>query len=262
MLLTIDIGNTNITLGIYRRNRLLCTGRLVTDRCRSAEGYAKELKVLLMDLAISPEALDGGIYSTVAPAAGEAFARAVKMVCGFSPLRLRRDMDLGIEIQYEDGCLGLDRIADAVAARSRYPLPCVIIDMGTATTISVLDRTGAFIGGTIMAGLGTSLKALLDGAPQLPPIPPWAAVKVMGGNTADCMKSGLVLGTATMLDGMIEKIREELGERPAVVATGGFARETIAYCRQEVLLDEHLLLEGLRLLYNRNQGVSSARRPV
>ena len=149
--------------------------------------------------------------------------------------------------------LGSDRVADAVAAVSCYPVPLILIDMGTATTISVIDGEKNFLGGMIIPGLRVSLDSLANRTSQLPKIDLTPAKKVIGTNTVDCMKSGIINANASALDGVIERIEEELGSRCTVVATGGLAGVVIPYCKREIINDELLLLKGLRLIYGKNR---------
>jgi type III pantothenate kinase len=131
-------------------------------------------------------------------------------------------------------------------------MPCVVIDMGTASTISVLDKNGSFLGGVISAGVRLTLKALTENTALLSSIPIEAPKSVIGSNTTESMQSGLVYGTAAMIDGILEKITEELGEKPTVVATGGLSREIITHCKNNIIYNENLLLEGLRVIYEKN----------
>ena len=131
-------------------------------------------------------------------------------------------------------------------------MPCVVIDMGTASTISVLDKNGAFLGGVISAGVRLTLKALTENTALLSSIPIEAPKSVIGSNTTESMQSGLVFGTAAMIDGLLEKITAELGENPTVVATGGLSKEIIAHCKNNIIYNENLLLEGLRAIYEKN----------
>ena len=159
----------------------------------------------------------------------------------------------GLNIKIDNPAqLGADLVAGAVGALEEYTMPCVVIDLGTATTLSVIDRNGAFLGGTIAAGVRLTLKALTENTAQLPSIPIEAPRSVIGANTVDSMQSGLVFGTAAMLDGLLDKIEEELGETPTVVATGGLAAEIIAHCRRNIIYNENLLLDGLRAIYEKN----------
>jgi type III pantothenate kinase len=159
----------------------------------------------------------------------------------------------GLNIKIDNPAqLGADLVAGAVGALDSYTMPCVVIDMGTASTISVLDRNGTFLGGAIAAGVRLTLKALTENTAQLTSIPIEAPKSIIGANTVECMQSGLVYGTAAMLDGMLEKIEEELGETPTFVATGGLSKEIITHCKKDIIYNENLLLDGLRAIYDKN----------
>ena len=159
----------------------------------------------------------------------------------------------GLNIKIDNPAqLGADLVAGAVGALDAYTLPCIIIDMGTASTISVLDKNGTFLGGSIAAGVKLTLKALTENTAQLTSIPIEAPQSVIGRNTVECMQSGLVYGTAAMIDGLLDKIEEELGQEATVVATGGLSKEIITHCKRNIIYDENLLLEGLRVIYEKN----------
>lgn len=254
MLLTIDIGNTNITLGVYDGGRLTMLSRLATDHRRTEDQYALELRDILDINGGSASSIDGAIICSVVPAVGALVEQAVEKLCGVTPLVLGPGVKTGLHIKIDNPAqLGSDLVAGAVAALAYYPLPCIIIDLGTASTISVLDRDGLFLGGAIAAGIGITLEALATKTAQLPYIHVEAPARVIGTNTVDSMKSGLVLGSAAMLDGMVDRIEEELGQKASVVATGGLAKSVIAHCRREMILNENLLLEGLCMIYEKNQ---------
>lgn len=254
MLLTIDIGNTNITLGAYEGEKLQMLARMATDNRRTEDQYAVELRDILDINGVQAAAIDGAIISSVVPHVGAVMRQAAAKLCGVAPLVLGPGVKTGLNIKIDNPAqLGADLAAGAVAALAICPPPCIIVDLGTATTISVLDKEGAFLGGAIAAGIGITLDALSSRTAQLPAIHIEAPKKVIGSNTVDCMKSGLVLGAAAMVDGMIDRIDEELGEEASVIATGGLAREVVAVCRRQIRLEENLLLEGLRLIYEKNK---------
>ncbi len=253
MLLTIDIGNTNITLGTYDSGILSFTARLSTDHGKTADQYAVEINSILSLYGQSAEDIEDCIISSVVPAATVSISGAVSRLCHIVPLILGPGVKTGLNIKIDNPAqLGADLVAGAVGALEEYTLPCVIIDMGTASTVSVLDKNGAFLGGVIAAGVRLTLKALAANTAQLPSIPIEAPPSVIGSNTVECMQSGLVYGTAAMLDGLLEKIEEELGETPTFVATGGLSREIIAHCRKNIIYNENLLLDGLRAIYEKN----------
>lgn len=253
MLLAVDIGNTNITLGLYDEEILLFTARLSTDTRRTADQYAIDIKDILTLHGCDYENIEDAIISSVVPSVGAAVGRAISLLCHIVPLTLAPGVKTGLHIKIDNPAqLGADLAAGAVGAVNEYTMPCIVIDMGTASTISVLDKNGAFLGGAIAAGVNLTLKALTENTSQLPAISIESPQSVIGTNTADCMRSGLVFGTAAMLDGMIDRIEEELGEIATVVATGGLSREIISHCSHSIIYNENLLLDGLRIIYEKN----------
>lgn len=254
MLLAVDIGNTNITLGAYNSNILEFTARLATDTRKTDDQYAVEIKQLLSLYGIEPDDIEDCIISSVVPSVGKSISRAVSKLCQIVPLTLGPGVKTGLNIKIDNPAqLGADLVAGAVGAIDAYKMPCVIIDMGTASTVSVLDRNGAFLGGVIAAGVRLTLKALTENTAQLPAIPIEAPKSVIGTNTTESMQSGLVYGTASMIDGLLEKITAELGETPTVLATGGLSKEVISHCKTNIIYNENLLLEGLRVIYEKNR---------
>ncbi len=253
MLLTIDIGNTNITLGAYNSNFLALTARLATDTRKTDDQYAIEIKNVLSLYDIKSDDIEDCIISSVVPSVGKNVSQAVSKLCQIVPLILGPGVKTGLNIKIDNPAqLGADLVAGAVGAIDSYKMPCVVIDMGTASTISVLDRNGAFLGGVISAGVRLTLKALTENTALLSSIPIEAPKSVIGTNTTECMQSGLVYGTAAMIDGILEQIAEELGEKPTVVATGGLSKEIIVHCKNNIIYNENLLLEGLRVIYEKN----------
>ena len=253
MLLAVDIGNTNITLGLYDEEILLFTARLSTDTRRTADQYAIDIKDILTLHGCDYENIEDAIISSVVPSVGAAVGRAISLLCHIVPLTLAPGVKTGLHIKIDNPAqLGADLAAGAVGAVNEYTMPCIVIDMGTASTISVLDKNGAFLGGAIAAGVNLTLKALTENTSQLPAISIESPQSVIGTNTADCMRSGLVFGTAAMLDGMIDRIEEELGEIATVVATGGLSREIISHCSHSIIYNENLVLDGLRIIYEKN----------
>lgn len=255
MLLAIDIGNTNVTMGMYDKSKLLFTARLSTDSTRTADQYAIDIKDVLSLHNQDVKKIDACIIASVVPAVCSAVKHGVKLFCGVTPVVLGPGVKTGLNIKIDNPAqLGADLATGAVGALGKYPLPCVIIDMGTATTVSVLDKDGAFVGGIITAGVKLTLKALFENTAQLPSIDIEAPASVIGTNTVDCMRSGLILGTASMLDGIIERIEDSLGEKVSVVATGGLSYEIIKNCRRsDIIYDENLLLDGLLKIYEKNK---------
>ena len=254
MLLTIDIGNTNITLGAYDDDILCFTARLATAQGTTSDQYAVEIKNILELHGLKADKIEDCIISSVVPSVGGAVCNAVSLLCDIVPLELGPGVKTGLNIKIDNPAqLGADLVAGAVGAISEYTLPCVVIDMGTASTISVIDGNGAYLGGVISAGVRLTLKALTENTAQLPSIDINAPKSVIGSNTVDCMKSGLIYGTAAMLDGLLNRITQELGEKPTIVATGGLSKDIIVHCEHDIIYNANLLLDGLREIYEKNR---------
>ena len=255
MILTMDMGNTCITLGVFDGEQLILTARLSTDRGRTEDQYAVELHNVLALHGLDYATFEGAIIGSVVPGLNFVISRAVELAIDVKPLIVGSGIKTGLNIQIDQPAqTGADIVCGGVAALAKYPMPCIVFDLGTATTIMVLDQNGTFIGGTITAGIGISLDALAGRTAQLPHVSLKNPGKVVGKNTVDCMKSGLIYGTASMMDGMADRMEEELGFTAAtLVATGGRAKEIIPYCKRAFVLDDNLLLDGLRLIYEKNQ---------
>lgn len=254
MLLVMDMGNTCITLGIYKKEELLVTARLATDRNRTEDQYASDLLSIFTLYQIAPQEIHGAILGSVVPSLNFAITMAVKKVADVTPLVVGSGIKTGLNIKIDDPAqTGADLVCGAVAATTKYPMPCIVYDLGTATTITVLNQKGEFLGGTITAGIGISLDALSSRTSQLPHVSLKNPEKVIGTNTVNAMKSGLIYGTASMMDGMADRIEQELGMGATLVATGGRAKEVIPYCKRDFVLDDNLLLDGLRILFEKNQ---------
>ncbi len=253
MLLTADVGNTNITLGVFEDETLKCTARLATDTKLTGDQYAISVKDVLALNGVNTFDIEDAVICSVVPSVTTALSSAISKLFSIVPLVLGPGVKTGLNIKIDNPAqLGADLAAGAVAAMNEYTMPCVIIDMGTATTISVLDKNGCFLGGSIGAGVRLTLKALTENTAQLPEISISAPAKVIGTNTADCMRSGLIFGTAAMLDGLLSRIEKELGETPTVIATGGLSKDIIPLCETDIIYNENLLLEGLRYIYEKN----------
>lgn len=254
MLLAIDIGNTNITLGAFDDEVLLFTARLASDERLTSDQYAYEIKNILSLYGKQLSDVDGCIISSVVPGIEGSVSKAISTLCEVVPLTLGPGVKTGLNIKIDNPAqLGADLVAGAVGAIAEYTLPCIIIDMGTATTICVVDKNGCFLGGSIAAGVQLTLKALCENTAQLPSTQISAPPSVIGSNTTECMKSGLVFGTAAMIDGLVDRIKEEIGSNASVIATGGLAKDIIRYCKNEIIYNENLLLDGLRLIYEKNK---------
>ena len=254
MLLTVDIGNTNITLGIFENDNLLFTSRLATDRKRTEDQYAVELLNIFKLHNAKISEFSGAIISSVVPEVTEHLKQAVEFVTGKTPYVLQSDVGSGLKIINDAiGQLGADIAAVSVAAIKKYPLPCFIMDLGTATKIILVDENEMFMGCTISAGVGISIDALASRTSQLPAVSLKAPKSSIGTNTVDCMKSGTVFGTAAMLDGLTKRMEKDFGKKVATtVATGGLSKEIVKNCEREVVYDQNLILEGLKFIYENN----------
>lgn len=251
MVLAVDVGNTNIVLGVLDGEEIIVSGRLSTNIYETDEEYAMKLHSFLS--LHNTFDIDGAIISSVVPALVGTLKKAVKLITGVSAIVVGPGIKTGLSIEIDDpATLGADLVVGAVAAKEKYPHPTIIFDLGTATTGTVLNSKGACIGGMISAGVKSSINALSSGTAQLPQINITPPSKVIGSNTIDCMKSGAVIGTAVMLDGFIDRFEQELGEKATVVVTGGLGKSIAKNCRHEMIIDENLLLDGLRIIYNKN----------
>ena len=255
MILAIDIGNTNIVLGCMEHDRILVEARMATDLLKTSDQYCVELKNLLSLYEIDPKAVEGVIISSVVPPVLNSCKTAVRKLTGKTPMIVGPGIKTGLNIQMENPAqIGSDLIVAAVAALSRFEPPLIIIDMGTATTITAIDKTGTYVGGCISPGPKISAEALSARTAQLPAISLESPKKAIGKNTVDAMRSGVMLGSACMVDGMIDRMEEELGAPCTAVATGGLAGVITPYCRRDIRRDDSLLLRGLALIWRKNCG--------
>ena len=241
MILAIDVGNTNIVMGCIEDGEIRMTARIATNRLKTGDEYTLILHELLKMRGIDGSALEGGIVSSVVPGLSQAMRHAVENVTGKSPLMVG------------PGQLGGDLVVDAVAACHQYEAPIAIFDMGTATTMSIIDQQKRYIGGMIIPGASLSLEALASRTSQLPHVGVEAPRSLIGTNTVDCMRSGIVYSTAAMIDGLIQRVNEELSKPVTAVATGGLAEMFVPYCKEKVIYNRNLLLDGLWILYCKNR---------
>lgn len=253
MILAIDIGNTNIVLGGLEGEKILFEARMATDLIKTSDQYCAELKSMLALFEVTPEAISGSIISSVVPPVLNSFKTAIRKLTGKACLVVGPGIRTGLNIRMENPAeVGSDLIVAAVAAIAEYGAPLLLVDMGTATTITAVDETGTFVGGCICPGVKISMEALTGRTAQLPGISLDEPQKTIGKNTRDCMRSGIMFGAAAMLDGLLDRMEAELGTPVKVVATGGIARFVIPLCRRELIYDRSLMLKGLGLLYRRN----------
>ena len=253
MVLAIDIGNSNIVVGCIKNDNIVHLSRMVTNPPRTEYEYAVNLKYLLEFNGVNTDEFDGAIISSVVPPLTSIFEAAVKRLTGKNPVIVGSGIKTGLKIMIDNPAqMGSDLVADAVAAINLYKPPVIVFDMGTATTMSVIGKEGEYLGGAIYPGVTLSLGALSQNTSQLPSISLEVPRTYIGKNTIDCMRSGIVYGTASVVDGMIDRFENELGEKATVVATGGHAKFIIPYCRHEIILNKELLMSGLNILYKKN----------
>ena len=253
MILTIDVGNSNIVFGVHDKKKLLFSSRIKTDALRTETEHAVLLSNILSLHGIKNELLTGAAISSVVPNLTSVMRDAVKIICNIPVLAVGPGIKTGLNIRIDDpGTLAADLCCTAVGAMIKYPLPAIIIDLGTATKITVVDAQKAYIGGAIAPGVMVSLGALAKSAALLPSIGLNSDLKVICTETVDAMMSGSILGTACMLDGMIDRFTEVLGDVKTIVACGGLANSIIPHCRHNITLDNDLLLDGLLNIYQKN----------
>ena len=254
MILTIDIGNSNIVIGCVRDDEILMEARLRTEPTKTSDQYCIDLKLLLEINQVLPEQIEGAILASVVPQVLNSFRTAVRKLIGKTPLVVGPGLKTGLNILLENpGQTGADLVVADVAALQAYKPPMIIVDMGTATTMSVLDKNGAHIGGCIIPGVKISMDALTERTALLPGLQLDQPKASMGRNTVDAMRSGIMMGTASMIDGMVVRMEEELGCKTTVIATGGIARFILPLCKTEIIYDKDLLIKGLAILYRMNK---------
>ena len=260
MILAIDVGNTHTAIGCIDGGMILRVFRVSTNIARTADECAADLKGMFDFHALDPSEIGGAIISCVVPPLTHVYKAAVKMLANVDAVVVGAGVKTGVNILIDDpGELGGDMVATAAGALASYEPPLIIIDMGTATKMYVLDRKGSFLGGAIAPGLSLSMNALAAGTSQLPRVPIEAPEKSISANTIDCMKSGAVLGAASMIDGMTERFESELGESAKIIVTGGLADAVYRHCKRDVIHDPHLILRGLGIIYEKNRRKGDAR---
>ncbi len=253
MILTIDIENTHIIIGCFDKEKLVFIERIATNLAATSLEYFVTLKTVLDLHSITPNSLDGGIVSSVVPSVTSAVKPASESLIGKKMLVLGPGVRTGLAIAIDDPAqLGSNLVAGAVAAVDHYPAPLIIVDMGTATTFSIIDKNKRFIGGLIIPGVKTSLDALVSRTSLLSNTSLMAPKKVIATNTADCLKSGSVYGAASEIDGVIERIEDEIRSHCTCIATGDEAGVIIPQCRRNITIDDDLLLTGLMKIYYKN----------
>lgn len=254
MILTIDIGNSNINFGVFDGDEVGFVARIATDTHKTEYEYAGAIANAIAISGIDKESIDGAIISSVVPPLNGVMKQAVKLIYGLNALLVGPGVKTGINIHCDNpASVGADIICACVAAHYLYGSPSLVVDMGTATKMMVMNDHGAFIGVSIIPGVKVSLDALARHTAQLPMVDLEAPKNVVGKNTADCMKSGIIFGSASMVDGMIDRICDEVGSSLPVYATGGLASVIMPYCKHNITYDEYLVLKGLNIIYKKNQ---------
>jgi len=253
MILAVDIGNSNIVVGGMEGQKIIFEARVRTDATKTSDEYCIDLKNILDIYGVERTSVEGAIVASVVPQVLNSIKTAIKKLTGKNSLVVGPGLKTGLNIKVENPTqTGADLVVGAVAALREHKPPMIVIDMGTATTMIVLDESGAFIGGSISPGVKISMDALTNGTALLPGLQLDAPKKAIGRNTIDCMRSGIMLAHACMIDGMVERMEAELGCKTTVVATGGIAKFVLPMCRTPILYDKDLLLKGLAALYAEN----------
>ena len=254
MILTIDIGNTSIAIGGFLADELKFVVRLSTDITKTEDEYASKLLNILEIHGVNKKEVDGAIISSVVPPLNTVMKGAIKLAYGVDALIVCPGIKTGIGILCDaPTSVGADLICSCVAANEFYGSPALIVDMGTATKMIVTNKNGAFTGVSIIPGVMMGLNALASGTAQLPQISLEAPPTVIGKNTVDCMKSGVVFGNASLLDGMIDRINREVGEELPIIMTGGYSAAIAPHCEHKMTIDKDLVLKGLNIIYHKNK---------
>ncbi len=253
MIFAIDAGNTNIVIGCCENGKIIFRERISTNHTATALEYASIFKTAFEMNGVCAEKITGGIISSVVPAVTKTLKTAAEKIIHADIMTVGPGIKTGLSIIIDNPAqLGSDLVVDAVAGINEYPVPLIIIDMGTATTVSVIDSNSNYIGGMIIPGVVVSHDALVSRTSQLPKVALETPKRLIGRNTVECIKSGILYGNAGAIDGIIDRIKDEIGDC-TVIATGGVAAAVTPLCRNRIILDDDLLLKGLMLIYNKNK---------
>lgn len=254
MILTVDIGNSNIVIGGVEGTDIVFEARIRTESTKTSDEYCVDLKILLDVYGVDPRHIEGAIIASVVPQVLNSIQTAVHKLTGKTGLVVGPGLKTGLNIKVENPAqTGADLVVGSVAALREHKPPMIIVDMGTATTMVVLDETGALIGGCICPGVKISMDALTDRTALLPGLQLDQPRRAIGRNTIESMRSGIMMGTACMLDGLVERMEAELGSRTTVIATGGIARFITPLCKTPMIYDKDLIIKGLAALYYENR---------
>ncbi len=253
MLLVVDLGNTNVVLGLYEQERLVQTFRVATVRSRTEDEYAVLLQQLFSLRQLSNKAVSAAIIASVVPQLTDVMVSAIRQAVGREPLIVGPGLKTGMPVLYDNPHdVGSDRVVDAIAAYARYQSGVIVVDFGTATTFNCVSPKGEYLGGVIVPGVKVSLEGLMASAAKLRPVELTAPPRVLGRNTTHAVQSGVIHGYAAMADGLIDRLVEELGFPCRVIATGGLSTLISKHSKRIEEQDTNLTLEGLRILYERN----------
>lgn len=253
MIFTIDIGNTNISFGLFDNDELVFVARLATERNRTDDQYALEFLSVFKMNDINVNIISGAVLSSVVPELTMIIKAAIRKICRISPITLAPGVKTGLNILIDNPSeLGADLAAGAVGAAAKYALPAFVIDLGTATKVYAVDENRGYRGGMIAPGIEISLKALTNTSSLLPSIALNPPKKACGTNTVEALQSGIIFGTADMIDGMLDRFKAELGEPASIIATGGLSSYIVDVCKYDIKYDKNLLLYGLKAIYDKN----------
>lgn len=253
MLLCTDVGNTNIKFALYDGSTLKMKLTFSTTHHKTADDYAVELYAIFQLNNISTDEIDGSIISSVVPVVTTPLKKAVKKVTGIDSMIVEPGLKTGLDIRVDlPATVGADLVCTCVAVKELYPCPAIVVGLGTATTILYINEQKAYCGGSILPGIQISLDALTQRAALLTSVNLSEPKKVIGTNTTDLIQNGIIYGNASMIDGMIDHYENEIGQKCTHIATGGFAPLITKYCKKNLVVNDNLVLEGLRLIYNRN----------
>lgn len=253
MLICIDVGNTHIVIGIYKDVNLLSSFRFKTDANITEDEYGIKLNNILRISNITIEEIEGAIIASVVPTMDAILEKMVIKYLHIEPMFVVPGIKSGINVKIDDPRqLGADLLVGAVSAVTKYGYPIIIIDMGTATTLSVVNKNQEFIGGIIIPGVLSSTASLVKSTSKLEEVRFDKPKHLVGKNTVNSIQSGMLYGTSSMLDGLIRKVKNEIGDAK-VILTGGIANRIQPFLEEEVIYDDNLILEGLRILYEKNK---------
>ncbi len=254
MLLCTDVGNTNIKFALYERDKQIVKLRFATDPSKTEDEFAVELYTIFQINRIDIAKIEGSVISSVVPKVTNSLVQAIKKVTYQDTLVLSSGVKTGLDIRIENpATLGSDLVAMCVAVKKMYSCPAVVISLGTATTIVYMNSQRCYCGGSISPGVSISLDALTSNGALLPSIDLKQPKQIISTNTVECIRSGVILGTASMIDGMIDKYSKATETHPTLIATGGHATTIIPNCNHKIIINDDLVLEGIKIIYEKNK---------